>query len=101
MIHQILKNEKEYTVPGKYITWTIGRNTLDLKVNLDRIKYENGGLSLPPIEFGLCKDWHFELSNNISSVTFIAKWPIRRIKYKLQLIDTINKNITKYALNLK
>jgi len=101
MTYRVLINEKKYTVPGKCITWSISRGTLDLNVILNWVKYESGELLLPPIELGYCKEWHFELSDNISSVKFIAKWAIRSVKDKLQLIDVINENIIPYALNLE
>jgi hypothetical protein len=93
-----LKNNKEYIVPGKYITWAVGSYTLDLEVELDWVKYEGGGLILPPKEMGRCKDWHFELSDDATTGTFIASWVLRRVKDKLNLIDAINKTIIPFAL---
>ena len=99
MTPHALRNEKEYTVPGKHITWNVRSRTLDLEVELDWIKYERGGLILPPVEMGRCKDWHFELSDDALTGTFIASWTIRRVKDKLRLVDSINENIKPFALN--
>lgn len=98
MIHQELKTKKKYTVPGKYITWILGNHTLDLEVKLDWVKYERGGLILPPVEFGNCNDWHFELSEDTMTGTFVASWFIRRVKNKLKLINNINRKIKPFAL---
>ena len=99
MTPQILKNEKQYIVIGKHITWNIGSSTLNLEVKLDWIKYEMGGLTLPPVELGRCKDWHFEISDDELTGTFIASWVIRRVKDKLNLVNYINENIKPFALN--
>jgi hypothetical protein len=99
MTPQVLRNEKEYTVPGKHIIWKVGSRTLDLEVELDWNKYERGGLVLPPVEMGRCKDWHFELSDDELTGKFIASWTIRRVKDKINLIEFINDNIKPFALN--
>lgn len=99
MTSHTLRNEKEYIVPGKKIIWKVNNHTLDLQVELDWIKYEGGGLILPPIVMGICKDWHFELSDNSLTGVFIASWSIRRVKDKLNLIDSINENIKPFAIN--
>jgi len=99
MTPQSLKNDKEYTVPGKCIYWILGKHTLDLEVILDWAKYEGGGLSLPPPQLGICKDWHFEISDTDSTGSFSASWSIRRVKDKLELIDNVNETITPYAID--
>lgn len=97
MITQKLKHNNKYTVPGKCIYWTVNKHTLNLKIVLNYTKYESGGLTLPPVQLGKCKDWHFELSENTSIFTSI--WDIRRVKDKIELIENINEMIIPYAQN--
>ncbi len=98
MTPQTLRNNKEYKVPGKQIIWNVGIHAMDLEVGLDWDKYEGGSLILPPFEMGRCKDWHFELSDDATTGTFVASWAIRRVKDKLKLVDSINEKIKPFAL---
>jgi len=95
---QALKNNKEYKFPGKQLHWDVGSHTLDLEVELDWEKYENSEFTLPPKELGRCKDWHFELSDDETTATFIASWTIRRVKENLNKIDSLNDLIAPLAL---
>ena len=97
MTPQALKHNKEYSVPNKCIYWTVGKRTLDLKVELDWVKYEGGGLTLPPDELGTSKDWRFQLSETALTGTFYASWSLRRVKDKLGQIDIINEKIAPFA----
>lgn len=99
MTPQILKDDKEYNVPDKCIFWIVGKHSLELLVKLDWIKYEGGGLILPPDEFGRCKDWHFALGGDALTGTFSANWNIRRVRDKLDSIDDINQKIIPFALD--
>lgn len=99
MTPQALKNNKEYTVPGKCIYWVVGKYTLDLQVILDWVKYEGGGLTLPPPQLGRCSDWHFEMGEDATTALFSASWSIRRVKDKLDLIDAVNDSIQTFAIN--
>lgn len=99
MSHKSLKIYKKCSFIGKKIHWSINSNSLNLEIELDWVKYEEGGLILPPVELGRCKDWHFELSDDETTGTFISSWSIRRVKDKLGLIDSINDNIQQYALD--
>jgi|688.fasta_scaffold218320_3 hypothetical protein len=93
-----LKNDKEYKFPGRKIVWTIVNNSLFLEVELDWVKYIEGGLVLPPEKIGRCTNWHFKLSEDAISSTFVCSWDIRRVKDNLKLIDSINENIMPFAL---
>ena len=93
-----LKNDKEYKFPGKKIMWTISNLSLILEVEIDWIKYINYGVSLPPEEIGRCTNWHFKLSDDSKTSTFVCSWDIRRVKDKLKLIDSINEKIIIYSM---
>lgn len=95
-----LKNDKEYTFPGKKITWTISNNMLILEIQINWDKYLIGGLVLPPEDFGRCDNWHFTFSDDNSSIcSFVSSWNIRRTKDKLKLIDSINEKIEAFAID--
>ena len=93
-----LKNDKEYKFPGKKIMWTISNLSLILEVEIDWVKYINYGVCLPPEEIGRCTNWHFKLSDDSKTSTFVSSWDIRRVKDKLKLIDSINEKIIIYAM---
>ena len=93
-----LKNDKEYKFPGKKITWTINNLSLFLEVEIDWVKYITGETTLPPDEIGRCTNWHFQLSDDGAISTFVSSWDIRRVKDKLNLIDSINEKIMIYAM---
>ena len=93
-----LKNDKEYKFLGKKITWSIINNNLFLEVEIDCAKYNESGIKLPPEELGRCINWHFELLNNSITSMFVCNWDLRRVKDKLNLIDSINEKICIFAI---
>jgi|UniRef100_A0A6C0H3P5 hypothetical protein len=93
-----LKNDKEYKFSGKKITWTISGNSLFLEVELDWVKYNNSGITLPPDELGRSTNWHFQLSEDSITSLFVCNWDLRRVKDNLKLIDSINEKIAQFAL---
>ena len=100
MILHSLKNNKEYAVPNKGIYWSLGKHTLDLRVVFDLNKYEESKLLLPPQHMGVCNNWHFELFDNEKITIFTASWDIRRVRDKLEIINTINDDIILFAVDV-
>ena len=94
-----LKNDKEYKFPGKKIAWTISNLSLILELEIDWLKYKDSDLPLPPEEIGRCTNWHFKLSDDSKTSTFVCSWDIRRVKDKLKLIDAINEKIMIYVMD--
>ena len=93
-----LKKDKEYKFVGKKITWSIVNNNLFLEVEIDCVKYNESGITLPPEELGRCINWHFELLNDSITSMFVCNWDLRRVKDKLNLIDSINEKIHIFAI---
>ena len=71
------------------------RYKLRLRVTLDWVKYEQGGLVLPPPELGKCKEWRFEIAEDQLSAIFTATWE-RRMVPKGVSLDTIIQRINPY-----
>lgn len=92
-----LKSTKEYTVPGKQITWNITKHLLELNIGLNWLKYEGGGLVLPPASLGRCKDWRNVLNDDTNSSVFTCTWDLRRVDNKLEQIDEISDQIAPFA----
>jgi hypothetical protein len=93
-----LKNDKEYKFSNRKITWTISGNSLFLEVDLDWVKYNDGGITLPPEEMGRSTNWNFQLSEDATSSLFVCNWDLRRVKDKLKFIDSVNEKIAPFAL---
>jgi len=109
MSARILRTTGRYTVPNKRIYWSISKYTLNLDTILDWSKWqkyreEHGdnkdGILLPPEELGKCDDWHFRLPEAGGiECAFFASWSLRRVKNRLEEIDTINDRLSPYAVD--
>lgn len=87
---------KEIRVPDKNILWIIDKYKLNLEIKLNWEKYQKSNIELPPLDFGKCNDWYFDIENS----KFIAFWDLRRVKSKLYMIDAINTRLSEYAQDI-
>ena len=93
---QILKTKRNYIVPSFQIMWSISKHTLRLEAVIDVQKHDEGDLSLPPTEFGHCKDWCLTHGDGVYG--FSACWELRRVKDSLHLIGKVTANLEPYAV---
>lgn len=80
------------------IDWTSTRYKLRLRVTLDWDKYENGSISLPPKEIGICKEWRFEIATDQKTAVFSGTWDRRMLKPDADM-DKINACIQPYTIS--
>ena len=79
------------------INWSSTRYKLRLQVTLDWEKYKKGGLTLPPVELGRCKEWRFEIATDQKSANFLATWERRMVNSSIKLMD-VTATIQPYVL---
>lgn len=94
-IVQELNKNKKYSIPGKYIHWTITKNKLELKAILEWQNYKDVEVQFSDPTLGRC-EWL--ISNLDKNAIITVSWDIRHIKNNTRIIEKINTIIIPYAI---